>query len=229
LTSRNSGKRAYVIRGLGAVGFVSIATGLVLAAPTFGKGQSVRSGRSAKVTVITVTAGKPTELGFKLSRTSNIPAGKVEFKVTNGGLGFHDFKICTAPTTGATKNSCVGQVTKILHPKQTATLTVTLTKTGEYEFLCSVTGHAAAGMKGLLGIGVAVTKTSTSASTSSGSTTSTGSGSSSAGGTSPTTGSYSGPDISADPVCASGTVKSNGNSDGDEDELGNTSDGDGCL
>jgi len=34
---------------------------------------------------------------------------------------------------------------------------VKLTKSGKYEYLCAVPGHAAAGMKGLIGIGVAVT------------------------------------------------------------------------
>ena len=35
-------------------------------------------------------------------------------------------------------------------PGNKATLTVNLTKAGKYEYLCTVSGHAAAGMKGLI-------------------------------------------------------------------------------
>jgi uncharacterized cupredoxin-like copper-binding protein/cytochrome c2 len=109
----------------------------------------------AKPTVITVTAGKPSELGFKLSKLSLIAVGKVTFKVTNKGALSHDFKICTAIVKSAAKNSCVGKSTPLLKPGKSATLTVTLKK-GAHEYLCTVAGHAAAGMKGLVGIGVKV-------------------------------------------------------------------------
>ena len=56
----------------------------------------------------------------------------------------------------AAKNTCVGKVTKTLHPGDTASFTVKITKAGKYEYLCDVPGHAAAGMKGLIGVGVAV-------------------------------------------------------------------------
>jgi uncharacterized cupredoxin-like copper-binding protein len=117
---------------------------------------------TVKATVINVTAGKPSELAFKLSKLSMLPVGKITFKVKDSGLAFHDFKICTKPVTTsvAKANTCVGKVTKILHPGQTATLTVTLKK-GKYEFLCTVPGHAAAGMKGLVGVGISVKATAT--------------------------------------------------------------------
>jgi uncharacterized cupredoxin-like copper-binding protein/mono/diheme cytochrome c family protein len=130
----------------------------------------VRSAAATKVTVVTVTAGKPSELAFKLSKFSALPAGPVTFKVKNAGTLAHDFKICTSTTASSAKNSCVGKVTKMLKSGQSATLAVVLKKKGRYEYLCTVPGHASAGMKGLLGIGVKVTATSTSASaTSSGS------------------------------------------------------------
>ena len=105
-----------------------------------------------------MTAGKPSELAFKLSKTSMVPAGTVTFKVTNLGVAFHNFKVCTIPVPSAAgaKNACFGKTTTVLKHGQSATLTVALPTTGKYEFLCTVTGHAAAGMKGLLGIGVAV-------------------------------------------------------------------------
>jgi uncharacterized cupredoxin-like copper-binding protein len=38
----------------------------------------------------------------------------------------------------------------VINPGQTAKLTVTFTKAGSYPYLCTVPGHAAAGMKGVL-------------------------------------------------------------------------------
>ncbi len=124
---------------------------------------------AAKVTVVTVTAGKPSELAFKLSKVSSLPAGTVIFKVKNGGTITHNFKLCTTAVTSSAKNACVGKVTKMLKSGQSAVLTVILKKNGKYEYLCTVPGHAGAGMKGLIGIGVKVTTGSSSASTSGGS------------------------------------------------------------
>ena len=136
------------------LGLILPACGVCLAAglfAAFGAGSApaaLKAAPTTKVTTITVTAGKPSELAFKLSSFSSIPAGTVTFKVTNQGVAYHDFEICTTPVTSTAKNSCVGQMTKILHHGQSATLTVKITKTGKYEYLCTVPGHAAAGMKG---------------------------------------------------------------------------------
>ena len=89
---------------------------------------------SAKVTTINVTAGKPAEFRFTLSKKT-APSGIVIFKVTNNGALPHDFKIN-------------GHKTKLLTPGGAQTLKVTFLKAGKYPFLCTVTGHAAAGMKG---------------------------------------------------------------------------------
>jgi mono/diheme cytochrome c family protein len=118
----------------------------------------------AKATVVTVTAGKPSELAFKLSKLSNIAAGTVTFKITNKGVLSHDFKICTKAVTSDKANSCTGKVTALIAKGKSATLTVTLKK-GEYEFLCTVPSHAAAGMKGLIGVGEAVTATKSTTTT----------------------------------------------------------------
>ena len=87
-----------------------------------------------EATTITVTAGKPSEFKFKLSKLT-APKGVVVFKVTNSGAIVHDFKIGTKKT-------------RALTPGQTQSLSVTFTKAGSFPFLCTVTGHAAAGMKG---------------------------------------------------------------------------------
>lgn len=97
---------------------------------------------------VTVTAGKPSEFGFRLS-TKTTPHGSITFKVTNGGAVPHDFKLCTKPTT-TKADTCTGKVTKQIVPGSSATLTVAITKAGSYEYLCTVPGHATAGMKGLL-------------------------------------------------------------------------------
>lgn len=87
---------------------------------------------SASGTKVTVTA---TEFHFKLSR-STVPHGKVTFVLVNKGHVNHDFKID-------------GKKTPQIAPGKTATLVVTLKK-GTYSYVCTVPGHAAAGMKGKL-------------------------------------------------------------------------------
>src|SRR5262245_24810786 len=141
---------------LGSLGLCCLGlTGWLLGAATLASG-GVKAPATAKVTIVNVTVGKPSELAFKLSKFSMLPAGAITFRVKNAGLGIHNFKICTTPVASSAKNACVGKATAMLKSGQLATLTVVLTKVGKYEFLCSVTGHAAAGMKGLLGVGVAV-------------------------------------------------------------------------
>jgi uncharacterized cupredoxin-like copper-binding protein len=87
-------------------------------------------------TRVTVAAGSPSEFRFKLSKLT-VPTGVVTFVVRNTGHVPHDFKIA-------------GRRTKLLQPGKSQTLKVTLEKPGPYKFLCTVTGHAAAGMKGTL-------------------------------------------------------------------------------
>src|SRR5215471_3073159 len=89
-----------------------------------------RTGTAAapKSTVINVIAGKPSELAFKLSKSSLLPVGAITFNVKNEGLSPHDFKLCAAPTTSAARNVCIGRKTKLLQPGQTATLIVVVTK-----------------------------------------------------------------------------------------------------
>ena len=81
-------------------------------------------------TTITVTAK---EFSFALSKKT-VPVGTtVAFKVVNKGKISHNFSIA-------------GKVTKMLSPGQTATLTVRFAKKGLVAYLCTLTGHAGAGM-----------------------------------------------------------------------------------
>jgi hypothetical protein len=120
----------------------------------------------------------------------------------------------------------VGKVTKLLKPGQSASFTVTVKKAGKYEFLCSVPGHAAGGMKGLIGFGVAVKPVPPPPTTTSGG----GGGGSGGGGTTTTTTTTSGPPTANG--CPAGTpvgTTIGSDEDGDESDAVGKDDGDGCL
>ena len=144
--------------GVGCVGVASLFAAYE-SVPAAGQG------RVASATVITVTAGKPSESAFTLSRssvlpwTATTPSGKVTFRVTNKGALSHNFKVCTTPVKDANANTCNGTGTKLLGPGQSTTLTVIFKQRGIYEYLCTVPGQAAGGMKGLIGVGVKLATT----------------------------------------------------------------------
>jgi len=190
---------------------------------------AVNHSTSGKASVITVIAGKPSELAFKLTKTSMVPAGTITFKVTNLGVAFHNFKVCTIPVPSAAgaQNSCFGKSTPTLKHGQSATITVKFSLDGKYEFLCSIPGHAASGMKGLLGIGVAVPLSEQKVAAHAGSQTST-SGSTGGGGGKVGSGGAGSGDTSG---CAPGvTIRTSGAADADGDEIGTEpDDNDGCV
>ena len=121
------------------LGAVSLAVLLAWALPAMA---------AVKGATVSVTAGKPTEFKFTVAAKS-VAHGAVTFKVKNGGALPHDFKVCSSPK-GGTATSCAGAVTKMITPGSSTTLKVTFKTAGTYEYLCTVPGHAAAGMKGLL-------------------------------------------------------------------------------
>ena len=130
--------QVFVLVALAAVG---IAAGAVLAPG----GSASSSAPAATTTGVTVTA---TEFKFKLSRT-NVPTGTVIFTVVNKGKIAHDFKIA-------------GKKTPTLSPGKSFKLTVKFTKSGKFAYLCTLLGHAKAGMKGILQVGTTpVTVTAT--------------------------------------------------------------------
>jgi uncharacterized cupredoxin-like copper-binding protein len=100
------------------------------------------------VKTVSVIAGKPSEFKFRLS-VKTVPHGKVLFKLTNSGNLPHDLKLCSSPK-GSLKNTCTGKASKLITPGTSTSLLVTFKVKGTYEYLCTVPGHAAAGMKGLL-------------------------------------------------------------------------------
>jgi uncharacterized cupredoxin-like copper-binding protein len=104
--------------------------------------------RPALVTNINVTAGKPTEFHFILSK-STAKRGIISFKIVNKGQLSHDFKFCSRRTSTVAANTCTGRSSKLISPGQSTTLRVTVVLRGTYQYLCTVPGHAAGGMKGL--------------------------------------------------------------------------------
>jgi uncharacterized cupredoxin-like copper-binding protein len=111
---------------------VSLVAVAAVAAATLFAVVAYGGARTASATTVKVAA-KDT-FRFTLSRKS-APHGKVTFKVVNKGHLRHDFKIA-------------GKKTKLLKHNQSATLSVTLKKGKRYTYVCTVPGHAAAGMKG---------------------------------------------------------------------------------
>ena len=96
---------------------------------------SARTERPAAATATTVQV-KGGEFFFRLSTKSVAKPGKVTFVFQNIGHTLHDFRIN-------------GRSTPLIGPGKTARVVVTFKKKGKYAYLCTVPGHAAAGMKGV--------------------------------------------------------------------------------
>jgi uncharacterized cupredoxin-like copper-binding protein len=121
--------RQLTTRSISALSAVAIAA---LAVVPLATGHSDRQTRAA-ATTIQVKGG---EFFFKLSAKSIAKPGKVMFVFKNVGHVMHDFKIN-------------GKKTPLIQPGKTAKLVVRFTKKKKYAYLCTVPGHAAAGMKGV--------------------------------------------------------------------------------
>jgi len=112
-------------RNLLLSGIVAIAA-LTLALPALARQDATAN--------VTVNAGLPSEFDYKLSKTA-AKRGTVVFKLVNKGNIKHNFKIG-------------GKKTPAIASGKSATLSLTTTKVGSYPYLCTLPGHAAAGMKG---------------------------------------------------------------------------------
>jgi uncharacterized cupredoxin-like copper-binding protein len=111
-------------------------TGIAAAIVAAGGGASSDAARSKQqseaTTRVTVTV---TDSKFTLS-PSTAHRGLVIFTVTNKGKVTHDFAIA-------------GKKTPLLSPRHSATLRLSLSKTGRYPYRSTVPGQASAGMKGI--------------------------------------------------------------------------------
>ena len=94
-----------------------------------------RTDRQTTATATTVQV-KGGEFFFRLSTKSVAKPGTVTFVFKNIGHVLHDFKIN-------------GKKTPLIQPGKTAKLVVTFKKKAKYPYLCTVPGHAEAGMKGV--------------------------------------------------------------------------------
>jgi nitrite reductase (NO-forming) len=94
-----------------------------------------RTDRQTTATATTVQV-KGGEFFFRLSTKSVSKPGTVTFVFKNIGHVLHDFKIN-------------GKHTPLIQPGKTAKLVVTFKKKAKYPYLCTVPGHAEAGMKGV--------------------------------------------------------------------------------
>jgi uncharacterized cupredoxin-like copper-binding protein len=110
---------------------ITLALGVALAALVVAAPVTARPA-AATATTVTVTMK---EFKYVLSKKT-VPHGKVTFKLVNKGKLPHDLKIA-------------GKKSKLIKPRKTGFLTVTL-KAGKVPYVCTVKGHAIAGMKGTL-------------------------------------------------------------------------------
>jgi uncharacterized cupredoxin-like copper-binding protein len=106
------------------------------APPATSAGSSSGNGASPATTQGVSVQVKGGEFFFRLSTKSAAKPGKVTFVFKNIGHVQHDFRIA-------------GKQTPLLQPGKTAKLLVTFKKKGKYSYLCTVPGHAEAGMKGV--------------------------------------------------------------------------------
>ena len=114
---------------------IVVLTAVALAALALAQLASARAGGETTATATTIQV-KGGEFYFKLSSKSIARPGKVTFVFKNAGHVSHDFKID-------------GRKTARIQPGKTARLIVTFKKKAKYAYLCTVPGHAAAGMKGV--------------------------------------------------------------------------------
>jgi len=108
---------------------------VVIAALTPAGVASAATAAPARAAATTISvSGK--EFSFHLSKTSIPKPGTVTFRFRNAGTMEHDFSIG-------------GKKTPLIRPGKTAKLTVAFHEKGRFKYLCTVPGHAQAGMRGV--------------------------------------------------------------------------------
>ena len=112
-----------------------IVAAVTIAALTPAGLASARTDSPARAAATSISVrGK--EFSFRLSKTSIPKPETVTFSFHNVGTMAHDFAIG-------------GKKTRLIGRGKTARLTVTFHKKGRFPYLCTVPGHAQAGMKGV--------------------------------------------------------------------------------
>jgi uncharacterized cupredoxin-like copper-binding protein len=106
----------------------------LLAAEMPGPTDAAAPGASAAAS--TTDTVKASEFKYALAKAT-VSRGTVTFKIKNTGHLKHDFKIN-------------GKKSKLLNPGASTTLKVSFGKAGKFSYVCTVAGHAQAGMKGKL-------------------------------------------------------------------------------
>src|SRR5687767_4170394 len=133
-------------RVVGVLMLVSLAAAGIGAGVFASSGGASPEGADAgdAITRVRVVA---TDFKFALSRRT-VPTGTVIFTVVNRGKIAHDFRIA-------------GKKTRILAPGKSQVLRVVIKRRGRFAYVCTLTGHAAAGMKGTLAVGRPAVPTTT--------------------------------------------------------------------
>jgi plastocyanin len=126
---------------LGAVGLAVAFAATSTAGPQAASSQQKKAPK-AKTTRITVAAS---EFKYVFSKRSIPAAGTVIFTVVNKGKISHNFAIG-------------GKITPNLLPGKSAKLTVKFTKKGRFPYICTIVGHAGAGMRGVFSVGLPAVK-----------------------------------------------------------------------
>jgi uncharacterized cupredoxin-like copper-binding protein len=129
---------AYPTAQLASKGLAPIACGNI---STAGNATAAPASAPAASNASAGSRSKTIEVGMKefafLLSTNRALLGTVIFHLKNIGAVAHDFRID-------------GKTSPIVQPGKSASLTVTFTKKGSYPYLCTIPGHAQAGMKGVL-------------------------------------------------------------------------------
>jgi uncharacterized cupredoxin-like copper-binding protein len=113
--------------------FAIAAAGMAVGFAQAGAASPHAASATTKITVV------GTEFKFALSKRSIPAAGTVIFTFVNRGKISHNFVIA-------------GKKTPNLLPGKSAKITVKFTKKGHYAYVCSIPGHAGAGMKGTFAV-----------------------------------------------------------------------------
>jgi VCBS repeat-containing protein len=122
---------------------VLLPIALMLAACGGGGGSTTATSGASGTPLKTVQISEK-EFSLSPGTVSLSKTGSYEFKVTNNG---------TVPHALEVQGNGIEQKTGTIAPGASATLSVTLSKTGSYDMYCPVDGHRAQGMKGSVTVG----------------------------------------------------------------------------